>query len=350
MTQNERTTTSYPPAIRDESILNKISFVVTGKAIDDANLPKLLNDYLKFRADKIITRQAINGWLNNGAVPRKRNGTQFLNDFLKQSVTISELSQPQKKVYKQLQAYFRRKLLPKLDEPPVFQPNSRSTYNLSQQGLMINNLTDLALQQESHLAWEGWYVTYRNRLLATDKTRNPIACEVIHVRALKKALHFSHWHRKDGGNNITKFDGGVLVNPDSTWMVGLEEPYSRLRICHFKNVRSTNKDSMKLRWGLMHSDMPATASKEPASTRILLVRKDQKINNEEDFIKNNVQYRSIDELPHRLRPLIKRMIPNDICASSIDGGIEPSSSHDMVLRVDERTLQSANTIIADDVV
>lgn len=338
------------PAIHSGNLISKLSFAVTGRGIRESDIEKLMIDYRRNRGDDIVSRQAIIGWCSQHTKPKRYNALTFLDDFLAIRLDAEEASPDQKKVQTQIKAYLRRKLVravDKRDRAPVTKPKratlnaSRFTVDLKASSDTINEIAD---------SWVGWYVSYRMRLLATPGTPNPIAREVVKIYLQDRSLRYMHWHKKDAGNTITFFEGGTLISKSSIWLLGFEGDDNRMRACHFKNFSSTNRNNTKVRWGLMHSDIPSAGYNEPASTRIVLVREDGQLGNVDSFIERNVRYLSPDLLRSSRREIIMRMIENDISAVSQDGSFRPRTQKDPILKVDQRTVEhllTANHFISD---
>ncbi len=332
--------------IQKENLLNKMSFALYGTSAVNSNLQKDLFNFRKVGGDNVVSEQSIKNWLDleTDTAPERAKSFAFLHDFFMQAPqNLANMIEGRKKVYNQVRSFLAKKKY-RTEKKGKGNPRPLASYKLAKDGIFIRNEVENKDLVEFADSWTGIYCSYRLRLIKNIK--KPFASEVISIRRTSTAILYKHWHLQDG-QQLSYFEGGVLIKSDTVWMLGVKPPNNRMRLCHFKKANSPNPTNTKIRWGLMHSDVPEQVSVEPASTRILLIKQNKKIN-EAEFVKNNVQYLASNDLPDKFRELIIRMTANQTSAFSLDDSVTPQENTDHILRVDQRTIQNACTSFADE--
>jgi hypothetical protein len=305
--------TDQVPPIRKANFIEKLCFVVTGEGLEKAGdgLKRKLQDYRSSTADESVSRVGINNWFDKNA-PGKGKAYQFLQRFLQEAVDYNVLSAERKKVFNQMQ-HFIKEISINFDVGRSGQSDGRSVLLTGLGGLMLQpsklDAKDYADISES---WSGFYITFRRRLIVSKEM--PYARELVRIFKTNKGMGYRHWHLRDGVA-LSSFEGGVLISRDTLWFVGVDQGNSRFRFCHFKRNETLNPDLQRMRWGLMHSDIPIGSSKDPASTKILM-RKCEVTKNVERFAASTVRYldQNLDDDPDR-----------SIIEMAIENGIKPDS-------------------------
>jgi hypothetical protein len=300
MTQNQTIIGEEGQAapIRKANFIEKLCFVVTGESLERSGegLKRKLQDYRASTADESVSRVGINNWFDKNA-PGKGKAYQFLQRFLQEAVDYNLLSVERKKVFNQIQ-HFIKEISVNFD---IARPGVGDG-----RGVILTGLGGLSLQPSKldtkdyadiSESWSGFYVTFRKRLIASGEM--PYARELVRIFRTNKGMGYRHWHLRDGVA-LSSFEGGVLISRDTLWFIGVDQGNSRFRVCHFKRNETLNPDLQKMRWGLMHSDIPIGSSKDPASTKILM-RKCEITKSVERFAATTVKYldKDLDNDPDR---------------------------------------------------
>lgn len=295
-----------------------------------------MNDYRKFRGDEIVSRQAIHFWVHKGNRPTRLTAFSFLKNFISERFKYEKKSGDQIKVFNQIVEFLDKAIVSAESNPDYKKPNlgihASGKCNLS----FINNTEDNEISDYID-SWQGIYISYRMRLIRNED--NPISREVVRISRRQKDIQYQHWHLREGVS-LDRFEGYVTLKAETAWCFGASLDNKRYRICHFKNNNSINPVQRKLRWGLMHSDIPTSSSREPASTRIILSLYENKVENFQSFLEENVKYISLQELDDSLKEIVDRATNNIISSESVGGGIEPSNIEESVLHVDQKTLEN----------
>jgi hypothetical protein len=325
-------------SISKQKILNKICFASfgTGLNVAGSDLQEALQGYRRQRSDEIVTRQAVDNWFKLGSLPSRQPAFQFLCDYLETQVTHSDKSPDQRMVHAQCLGFLQSSLKADKLTRKIGSPGAGVQSSAGNNILLVNSLGSSEIEDFS-ASWHGIYVSFRMRLVS-NKIK-PISREVVRLSRKNRDIVYEHWHLREGVM-IDKFSGLAAPKSDTVWMFGSNSENSRFRICHFKKVNTINPAHKKVRWGLLHSDVPLPSSREPVSTRLMWLQWNAKIHNFEEFLDQNVSYISADEIPADIRETVLRGIDNNVSATSKINDILPLASEDHVLQVNQKTLES----------
>lgn len=324
-------------AISKQNVLNKICFVIFGSGVDTHayEFRASLLAYLSDRADKLISRQTIIYWFSKNSLPSRAPAFIFLKEYLEARADYQSISPDQKKVHTQCINF----LEVSVRSSDAGKPHSISTSGVQASGssnILLRSTHDPSDLEKFSDSWQGTYITYRLRLLPSNKA--PVAQEVVRISRRNRELVYQHWHRREGVS-VDKFEGLIAVRPNSVWMFGANKEDTRFRVCHFRANNTINPVHQVARWGLMHSDIPLSSSYEPASTRILMLLHRPRIANFETFLDQTVRYREFSQLSDGIEPIVRRAIINELPSASQAGSSEPAEVSESILKVDQRTLE-----------
>lgn len=320
-------------------------FAVFGVGLEAAGnrLEGDLQAHLKQSGSDLVSRTAIVNWFlagGNASRPGRQKAYQFLESYLIEEVDYETLSDEQKKVHNQITQFLRSSIssIQRAEEDRgkkllVPQPSS-----LRIQASNISRVIDANIVEKFFETWPGTYISYRRRLILDNDP--PMAREVIRLTRIKDQMVYEHWHRRNGVE-LAKFEGFLHVRGESIWLLGQSEDGLRLRVCHLPSSDVENPKFSKFRWGLMHSDIPLPTSKDPASTRIFMVRQEEKPANLDLWTNELVKYVDGDGELEKSNEWIKRFIENEMSSHSRVNTIEPEDAPDTILRVEKRTVENA---------
>jgi hypothetical protein len=321
--------------INKNNILDKISFCLFGGGL--SQFGQLLRDsLLNYRNDEpypAVTRQTIYYWFAKGSAPSREGAFRLLLHFINANFAQLDKTPDQIKVYYQIEEYLKA-TISSIDNNPREISNISGVLSTPKGGILIENSMDDKDILNISESWKGTYICYRLRLTPVKKKN--ISCEVVRVSLRNKDISYQHWHLDDT-KGISSFEGYGLSNSQSLWLFGSNSYSKRLRICHFRRNDPSSIKYRRVRWGLMHSDIPISSSYEPASERIVLILAENKIENFQDFLKNTVKYTDIEDVKLAHREIVRRAIDNRESAHSRAGTTIPLEEPDQILQVDQRT-------------
>lgn len=296
----------------------------------------LLLEYLRFRGDDLVSRQAIENWLSSKSNPKRVKAWEFIAGFMDDRISYERLSEDQKKVFNQA-----KKFVTGAREKSCRAKSQRTASNtiyagdggsiVIQQPLRDQDLDIVAA------SWEGLYITFRKRLLNSKST--PIAREVVRLKRRGNEIRYQHWHQKEGVT-LSSFEGNAIISLASLWLIGCSKDELRYRICHFKRNESENPLYGKLRWGLMHSDIPNSVLKDPASTRIVMVKITEPPTGLQGFLEETVRYIGETDLDVAHHQEIARCVDNSTSGASHPGTARPVEREDPILCTSQATLDA----------
>lgn len=322
------------PPIRKVNLLDKLCFVVAGRGLAGGAevLKRKLVAYQRFHNGNLVSRPAIEQWFKAGrSGPAREKANKFIKEFLEQDINYDDLTPDRKKVFNQILNFLQSSL--EGARNTEFLRSKDEKVGVGESGsLIIRQSIDKSIFESIADSWSGIYTTYRNRLVRSDV--NTIAREVVRVYRKGRELRYQHWHLKDG-SHPSFFDGSVSVTQETIWFIGASIDNDRMRICHFKRNETLNPVHQRYRWGLMHSDIPSSSSRDPASTRILMVKDDRGGIKLQDYVNDRLKYIEVGELGE-----VGRFVDNGVSAISIPQRIEPLSDFDEVLRTSQQTLEA----------
>lgn len=325
-------------AVTKINVLDKLGFVCYGPGGDEnrENLKLKLSAFWYSRDEKLITRQTILYWFSKRSAPSRGEAFAFLRDFFDQEIDYNNLADEQKKVYRQISSFFTSSL-------------AITNYTASSDGLStgvqstlsgnVSIISDASIERIEEFAesWQGVYITYRMRLTYNDK--KPISREVMRIFRRKKEIIYHHWYVHEE-ISVERFSGNVVLKRDSVWFFGASPDANRLRICHFRMNNTINPIFSRLRWGLLHSDIPLQSSREPASVRILAVKANIEVGRLAEFIASNVAHVAFTEIDEKIRGTILRAIDNHTSSRSKHRDLTPVDDDDPILQVNQTTLEA----------
>ena len=329
------------PPITKESILNKLCFVVFGKAFDVAKgeLKIALNEFNKSKLGTSFAHQIIGNWCDKGEHPSKPSSFVFIQKYLESAVTVSALNPDQKGVYKQILHFCidnsvrtNKRIYNEKDGRVVIR-----TRKHDDDKVLIDRLP-------------GAYLTYRMRF--GEDIPDPIAQEVLIILEEQGRLQFEHWIKRENDKPI-KFEGSVLLVGNILWFFGATTSTpERLRIMHFRHIRSKNAIYNALRWGLLATDVPEDSKLEPVSCRIVIERQSASI--QDMNIDSQVKYLKNDDFDEKRKRTILRLIDNNTPAESNTRSFNPVVGDDdkplvdALLTVDQRTIEAVGKFLYPD--
>lgn len=325
-------------AITKASVLRKLRFLRYGEE-NEKRAAEFREELLAFHKQAkglSFTKQGVRNWFPpKNSEPTGNDANLFLKLYF-DSIPHGPLSGEQKKVLKQLEAYFRHfTLLP-----------SQQKIRITKEGHLQfhpgRRLSDVLKSTDSIV---GVFLTYKTRY--TEDSERPFAQEVLHVFMRDHDLRFEHWYIRQG-DVITKFEGSVLPLDNVLWFFGVTAmPPGRLRVMSFRRTDELNNIYDRFRWGLAHSDIPLSQAHDPAACRILLTpAPDMPESEVQRFARANVKHLTLEQLPAANRNIIERLVDNKLTALSIPKSIDPAVDAngpivDAILKVDQRTMQVA---------
>lgn len=327
---------NHQEPIRKDNLLNKLSFVVTGESLSHRSddLKEFLLRYIRFRGDTTVSAQGVRNWFTKKSHPSKKNAYIFIHDVIDNSVLYDKLSDDQKKVYNQLKVFLAD--VTSSENNSKFDRSNLDKISSGTAGSLIlkHNSTKSDIDRLLN-SWEGMYTSYRRRL--TKDSTNPVSREAFWIYRRNQEIRFKHWHLKEGVS-LSFFEGNVCITDETIWFFGYSEQKMRFRICHFKMNDTLNPIYQKFRWGLMHSDIPLQSSREPVSTRILLVKESSEVKNLQNYVENTVKYISIDNIPENIRKMVSRCTDNNLPSISNAMTFEPAPVEENILSVNQSTI------------
>ena len=324
--------------IKKNNILDKACFALFESGFKESH-ERLKEAMNKFRPTYAglgapFSHQKIQNWCDRGQHPNKPESFAFIQAFLESEGKTSALNAEQQKVYKQIVAFCKYCITTSNPSRKVYADQFRrifirGTQNKSDIEILLSRLP-------------GMYLTYRMRFTELDGT--PVAQELLQIVELNGELRFEHWFRTDE-NAIDKVQGNILLVGDVIWFVGITPSTpERLRVMHFKHIKSKNPTHSVIRWGLLASDIPEP-SHEPVSCRIV-IEKIKRSGSDEISLDESVTFPTKDELLKRGKGPMWRMIENNVTAHSIPRsfvpviGKEDKPIVDELLTVDQRTVEA----------
>lgn len=319
------------------NFLNKLSFLRFGIGIAKSH-DALKSDLLAFwdqLAERPLARTAIANWFKRESGPGRNAGFAFVRQYLDFAIVYSDLPDERKQVYSQILRYIRK----------AEGPGETDKVHLSSRGGVVID-TDTRFDRIPKLASTlvGTYICYKMRF--SEEQNRPIAREILRIFRKQRELRFEQWVMKQGGS-IDRFDGVVVSLNNVIWFFGTSRTEAdRLRVMLFRRTDEHNTHSDHYRWGLALSEIPYSASREPAAARVLVIPTREAIHTDRD-VEAIVAHLSPADLPEELRPVILRLIDNHVSAYSTPGTSEPAVSRggepvtDLILKVDQRTMDAA---------
>lgn len=334
------------PAISRSNLIEKLCFVRYGAGFE-AHRAKLEGDlqaFVRGGGSHSVSRPAISSWFTRRSKPGRRSAFEFLLTYVDGEIPYETLNPDQKKVYTQIRSFLSASIASIERGAEAGDKKYRLPRPVSLQIKGTSISPELGTRQAKNFfgTWPGTYLAYRQRLI--DDNGPWIAREVVRLTRFKDQIAYEHWHWKNGAE-VAKFEGFLHLRGESVWLLGQSDDESRLRICHLPRGDVDNPRYSKFRWGLMHSDIPLPTSKDPASTRILLIKLDARPLEMDRFVSEMVKY--VDEKcsPEIENEWILRFLTNRVSSHSKHNSIDPEDDRDNILRVERRTLERAcNTV------
>lgn len=332
------------PPVNKQTVLDKISFVRFGKGgleTHQAELKQDLYDFRNRRGITYISHPTIQNWCEKGHRPSRHSAFKFLSEYVTDLQKMS-LSEARTKVRNQIAAFLKTAI--------ESSERDRAIYRAKDGRYVLGLRTSAPVIERLASTIQGYYFTYRIRFGA--QIEKPVARELLFVSLGHESLNFEHWHRRDD-QTLIAFEGCVVPVGDILWFLGVNSrPANRLRVMHFRDTKGVGSRAGSLRWGILSSDVPQPSS-EPASAHIVMYRPTEEFSDTVVAAERYVQYISLDELPEQIRPVMHRLLANDITSQSQYGTMDPARSEDgrelkdRILRVDQHTAVAATRKIID---
>ena len=336
------------PAIRSDNLIRKMAFVI----VDDTPERRLeflrsqLADFRLATEVREISKQAIDGWFKKGdkkSYPKRNVANTFLYQFLKENYKESDFQGDRKKVYKQCVSYLYSRIS---SDPDDFVIEKKQLQIIGDKfGNITINQADINRGDISFKLWSGVYLSFRMRVFK-NKIK-PISREIISISSERGSMSYEHWHLRDGVN-LSKFTGNAIIFNRSIYFIGTSLDGKRLRACHFQNTGTTNPAHGKMRWGLMHGDIPAAGSVDPVSTRIFLVKIQDDTSRSIRIARQYVEYINESDIDIEIRDIVMRCINNRVTSKSAPEGYSPLGPDEDILRVNQSTLDNIFNLLISD--
>ncbi|MGP9812948.1 hypothetical protein ACTZWT_15685 [Rhodopseudomonas sp. NSM] len=301
-----------------------------------------LISYLAGLEQPPISPQTIRFWFEKNSLPTRHPAFLFIQGYLHEVIGYDALTNDQKKVFRQIEAFLREALVSRAVS------SSPDKIYSSSKGRVVIDLGDAGreLVRANADRLVGTYRTYRIRL--SESESKPIAQEVIRIFRRKNDVRFEHWYLREG-TAIAKFEGLVTGVDNILWFFGASSVSpERLRVMNFRLISTSGTKYSQLRWGLMLSDVSIPSSRDPAACRIVFLKAlDNEVRTLSNFVKENVMYVSQEEIKSKNKEVIARLVDNTVTAISGYRSTAPITAddkrpiRDMILKVNQSTLDAA---------
>ncbi|MGC3939516.1 hypothetical protein ACOTTU_17060 [Roseobacter sp. EG26] len=325
-------------AIMPDRLIAKLCFLACNGKLDEVGeqLKNLLTMYNKFRGQDLVSNSAIGGWFPpNSWRPTRAEARGFIYFFVRERVIYEDLSNDQKKVYRQILDGLEPIALNISAETKISDPSPGVHYQKN--GSLVLPAPQKDMRDDFLRSWQGVYVSFRRRLLSSQD--QVISREVVQISLHRKHIRYQHWHLKDG-ETLSFFSGGVCITKTTSWFVGESNEENRLRVCQFKNNTTQNQNLNRIRWGLMQSDIPIDSSRDPAAARIVWIKESQANLNLPNHISKTVGYVSQAEIQTRFKDFLLPAINNAGCSDVLVDGTVLRDGPDPILRVNQAAVEN----------
>ena len=347
------------PAITNSTVLDKLCYVRFGQgraACARAVRDEMLTCLASLPKPPPVSGTTIRKWfadIDGGRpnTPRRPGALVFLREYLLKNIDRDALNPDQKKVYRQIQQYLKHAFEGSLPDGAEELRSTDKVYFTNNGNVVIKTSGGSARSTSLAESLTGVYLSYKMRF--SENLDKPIAQEVLRIFRRHRDIRFEQWYiRQEVG--ISKFEGVVLPMDHLLWFISMtNELPERLRITCFRRTDEINSDYDRHRWGIALSDIPFAGSHEPAACRIFMTHFPDP-GDLDLFTRDQVKFLTEEELPDQIRSVVMRLIDNEVCASSVQGGIDPVFNKgkrvsDRLLKVDQRTIGAAIGVLRSGV-
>jgi hypothetical protein len=331
-------------AISPRNLVDKLCFLRFGAGIEDHKeaFKSELYTFLRGKAQKDVTRQAIKYWLEGrNSAPTRDPALRFLHDYFDATVVRAALPLPaQKQVYDQVVVFFKR------HESVLFE-NVNDEHPTTKLSLSLNRrvMVDIP-QQWDELSRLSANITGWHRLLHVqldDNMERPVTSEVLEIffrgRELRFRLHVP------GGTERAIITGIVMIVGRAIWFVGSSNAgIPRMRILTLRHIESAEARYNALRWGIMTTDMPRPSSPDPVACRFVLWKEESAVEDRYEYVRKHVKHLTRSETEVEPLKSLMRVILNNITALSDGHSPDPllragSPIMDEPLKVNQATIE-----------
>lgn len=310
-------------AITHDNIVEKLCFLRFGEDFNE-NQGKFKEDLYTFRREKaktLISRQAIMFWFEQReSKPTSEQAIRFLHRYFDDAIARYALQKAdQKKVYKQVIAFFKRNDT----SANGFNERQSSEFALSHnRRIMIDVPQSWEKMRELSEQLIGFYQILHMRV-DDDQQEEPIASELLEIYYSGGELRFRLTYPM-GKREKAMINGIVFSVGPTVWLAGSNDTAKpRMRVLALRDLGGEETRYNVLRWGILTTDIPKPSSPDPVSCQFVMWRIDRQVKNRNEYVQKFVRHIGKEEAKKEPLKSLMRVIMNNISALSDGHSSEP---------------------------